>query len=400
MNQIKVSVKIKPVEDDAIEVLSDGVCRVEKVSYLFDSVSPGTVNNRQFFAQNVEAQLQQLLQGYNVCVLCYGFTGSGKTFTMFGSGSSEVNPQPGISYLAVENLIGDATLISMSLCVVEVYLDKVYDLINPANDGVRVTGEGLQGATPIDINTVMQFRRVLSKAVGYRQSGSTTANSTSSRSHCVVIVTVRCRNPETQQESEGELYLVDLAGCERLDERSIGDRVTLRESQSINRSVFAINNVVMACSQGKSFVPYRNSKITMILRNAFGGNSLTQVIVCCDGSKATDSSNSLRFGSRCKLINNDALANIEEEDPRDIIIMELREQIEDLRRQLALIGDVPSPTGSPKARIDDTPRTRESWNKARNSELTEIRGAINSMKCLEEGPPAAPVIAVGDDFCC
>ena len=349
MNQIKVSVKIKPVEDDAIEVLSDGVCRVEKVSYLFDSVSPGTVNNRQFFAQNVEAQLQQLLQGYNVCVLCYGFTGSGKTFTMFGSGSSEVNPQPGISYLAVENLIGDATLISMSLCVVEVYLDKVYDLINPANDGVRVTGEGLQGATPIDINTVMQFRRVLSKAVGYRQCGSTTANSTSSRSHCVVIVTVRCRNPETQQESEGELYLVDLAGCERLDERSIGDRVTLRESQSINRSVFAINNVVMACSQGKSFVPYRNSKITMILRNAFGGNSLTQVIVCCDGSKATDSSNSLRFGSRCKLINNDALANIEEEDPRDIIIMELREQIEDLRRQLALIGDVPSPTGSPKA---------------------------------------------------
>ena len=395
MNQIKVSVKIKPVEDDAIEILADGVCRVEKVSYIFDSVSPGTLSNQEFFAKNIEQQLQQLLEGYNVCVLCYGFTGSGKTYTMFGT-----QQESGIAFLAVENLIGAVTLTSMTLRVVEVYLDKVYDLISGDNTAVRVTGEGLQGATHLEINTVLQFRRVLSKAVGYRQSGSTAANSTSSRSHCVAIVTVRCRNPDTQQESEGELYLVDLAGCERLDERSIGDTVTLRESQSINRSVFAINNVVMACSQGKSFVPYRNSKITRILRNAFGGNSLTQVIVCCDGSKPTDSTNSLRFGARCKLINNDALANIEEEDPRDIMIMELREQIEDLQRQLAAIGCPREAAGTPNAQADDTPRTRESWNRGRSSELQDIRGAINSMKCLEERPPAPPVVAVGKEYCC
>ena len=320
-------------------------------------------------------------------------TGSGKTYTMFGT-----QQESGIAFLAVENLIGAVTLTSMTLRVVEVYLDKVYDLISGDNTAVRVTGEGLQGATHLEINTVLQFRRVLSKAVGYRQSGSTAANSTSSRSHCVAIVTVRCRNPDTQQE--GELYLVDLAGCERLDERSIGDTVTLRESQSINRSVFAINSVVMACSQGKSFVPYRNSKITMILRNAFGGNSLTQVIVCCDGSKPTDSTNSLRFGARCKLINNDALANIEEEDPRDIMIMELREQIEDLQRQLAAIGCPREAAGTPNAQADDTPRTRESWNRGRSSELQDIRGAINSMKCLEERPPAPPVVAVGKEYCC
>ena len=328
---VEVIAKLRPptkADLGYVEITGPGRCRVDKCNFEFDSISPPGIGNEEFYERHIAPAIYQGTEGFNTCVLCYGFTGGGKTYTMFGD-----DTVPGIGHHAVRSLLETPGQQDLHVQLVQVYMEKVYDLLDPANQDIRVLGEGLYGATERMIKTPDQFAKVARIALSHRQTASTGVNAQSSRSHCVIVLRVRVRHDENLNETRGNVYLVDLAGCERQNETQ-SEGQTLRESQSINKSVFAINKVVLACSSNSAHIPYRDSKITMVLHDAFGGNSKTLVVLCCDGSKPNETVNVLRFGSRCKLIRNVVLATIDEDDPRDRLIAEMREELEALRREL------------------------------------------------------------------
>ena len=315
---------------DTVEILDTGRLQIERTTFEFDAVVPPDVPSRDFYERHIDTAVLQALDGYNACVLCYGFTGGGKTYTMFGSDAA-IAPSYGVSFYAANSLLAAVGLVDLRMQIVEVYMDKVYDLLDPANVYVRVLGDGLHGASERTVTDAGAFESTVRQAVAHRQTAVTGVNVTSSRSHCIVILRVAVRH-ETS-ETRASVYLVDLAGCERQSETQT-EGLTLRESQSINKSVFAINKVVLACSGHKAHIPYRDSKITMVLHNAFGGNSRTLVVLCCDGAKQNETVSALRFGTRCRMITNRAQQSVEEDDPRDTIIAELQRQIRELRDKL------------------------------------------------------------------
>ena len=113
------------------------------------------------------------------------------------------------------------------------------------------------------------------------------------------------------------------------------NKTLVDESKNINKSIFELNNVVTACSSGQKFIPYRNSKITMVLKDALGGNSNTLITICCSDI-LNETLMTLRFGSRCKKIKNTIKNNIVEKDTRDILIIKLQSEISDLKELLEI----------------------------------------------------------------
>jgi hypothetical protein len=245
-------------------------------------------------------------------------------------------------------------------------MEKIYDLINPKNIFVGVSGQsGLVGATKLNISSEQELIDIVKKSSDHRKTQDTRLNSVSSRSHCIIIIGLKKYLKEGTEKC-GQLYLVDLAGCERIanfsesssDEQdnikriikntslinklkfanTLGSEINktlVDESKNINKSIFSLNNVVSACSSGQKFIPYRNSKITMVLKNAIGGNSNTLIAICCSDN-ISETIMTLRFGTRCKKIKNKTKNNIMEKDTRDLLIIKLQTEINELKDLLEI----------------------------------------------------------------
>eukprot|EP01063_Lacrimia_lanifica_P030196 TRINITY_DN4760_c0_g1_i1.p1 TRINITY_DN4760_c0_g1~~TRINITY_DN4760_c0_g1_i1.p1 ORF type:complete len:1040 (+),score=407.53 TRINITY_DN4760_c0_g1_i1:131-3250(+) len=272
--------------------------------------------------------LQSTLDGFNACVMAYGQTGSGKTYTIMGD---EVGAGPharrGVLPRAVEELFGFVEKLGceyeMRCSLVELYLDSLHDLLTPENKKceLRQLPSGLQSTTSERVVTSpSETLALLRDGTGQRQVHSTRINPKSSRSHAVFTLLLRLRLNGT--ETMSKLSFVDLAGSERVKmSNSTGER--LKEAQMINKSLSALGDVVAALApprgqQGapaaKPFVPYRNSKLTMILQDALGGNSKTVLFACiCPASgvsNITETVSTLVFASRVKNVYNPYLRNI------------------------------------------------------------------------------------------
>ena len=239
-------------------------------SFAFDRVfGPKSINADVF--DEISQLVQSALDGYNVCIFCYGQTGSGKTFTM----SSE----DGMIPLAVHQIYDTAKVLeekgwkySMEGSFVEVYNENLNDLLGKPDELDKKKHEirhDLQKCktTVTDVNVVEldtpdKVQMILQKAAANRSVAATQANERSSRSHSVFILKLAGENSITREKSEGTLNLVDLAGSERLSHSgATGER--LKETQSINKSLSCLGDVIGALGQGKEggHVPYRNSKV-------------------------------------------------------------------------------------------------------------------------------------------
>jgi hypothetical protein len=297
-NKAVVVARFKPITDDqffpycdvsiddnnTIIKTSSGVYTVKK---LFRDVP-----QRDFWEDCVEPLAQKALEGFNSSVLCYGYTGSGKTYSVFGNND-------GIAFQCVSNLLNNSSITNLEIKIVEVYLDRVLDLIDVKNNPVLDSNGGLQGVTSIPLTSEEQAYSILLKVD--RKTQKNNIHDQSSRSHCIIILKV-----ETVS-TVAEMYLVDLAGCERISHTS--NDLLIRESQAINKSVFVLNNVVKACAENKKYIPYRDSKITMLLKRAIGGNSSTLIVLCCNCSNINETICTLRFGQRCQQIENKVRQN-------------------------------------------------------------------------------------------
>ncbi|KAI5291085.1 kinesin-like nuclear fusion protein [Ascosphaera aggregata] len=265
-----------------------------------DRVFGPAASNAVIF-EEISQLVQSALDGYNVCIFCYGQTGSGKTYTMGSTDDGMIPRAVRQIFVTKEELADRGWLYEMEGCFVEVYNENIHDLIGSAealdktrceirHDFARQRTE-VVGATVVPLNTPGEVDTILRRADRNRSVGATKANERSSRSHSVFILRMRGYNKVTgEKRKEGVLNLVDLAGSERLNV-SGSEGVRLKETQSINRSLACLGDVIAALGEVQAaegsaessdqtgHIPYRNSKLTYLLQFSLGGNSKTLMFV-------------------------------------------------------------------------------------------------------------------------
>ena len=200
----------------------------------------------------------------------------------------------------------------------EIYMEKIRDLLAPHNDNLPIHEEKLRGVyvkglLEIYVGSIQEVYTVMRKGGAARATAATNMNQESSRSHSIFVITITQKNMETGSAKSGQLFLVDLAGSEKVGKTGASGQ-TLEEAKKINKSLSALGMVINSLTDGKStHIPYRDSKLTRILQESLGGNSRTTLIINCSPSSFNDAEtiSTLRFGVRAKTIKNKAKINAE-----------------------------------------------------------------------------------------
>ena len=228
----------------------------------------------------------------------------------------------------------------------EIYCEKVRDLLNPAQDNLKLRETKADGFVVQDVTETYctnrdDVLRLLELGKTYRQTAPTLMNAESSRSHSILSVLVDQKDQHTGRQKKGRLFLVDLAGSEKVSKTGASG-LRLEEAKNINSSLTALGMVITALtSDAVAHVPYRNSKLTRLLTEALGGNSKTTLVVCCAPEVAhlSETVSTLRFGERAKRIQNRAKINEElSMDELKQLLLAARREIVQLKATAAELG--------------------------------------------------------------
>ncbi|KAI0328591.1 kinesin heavy chain [Cubamyces sp. BRFM 1775] len=295
----------------------------EKDGFTFDRVFPPGTKQHEVFDYGVKDIVKDVLDGYNGTIFAYGQTGSGKTFTMMGADIDSPDLKgliPRITEQIFQSIVeSDAHLeYLVKVSYMEIYLERIRDLLAPQNDNLQVHEEKSKGVyvknlSDYYVSSAREVYEIMRQGGAARVVSSTNMNAESSRSHSIFLITINQRNTETGAQKTGNLYLVDLAGSEKVGKTGASGQ-TLEEAKKINKSLSALGMVINALTDGKAkHVPYRDSKLTRILQESLGGNSRTTLIINCSPSSYNEAEtlSTLRFGIRAKSIKNTARVNAE-----------------------------------------------------------------------------------------
>ncbi|XP_011873964.1 PREDICTED: kinesin-like protein unc-104 isoform X8 [Vollenhovia emeryi] len=383
MSSVKVAVRVRPF--NYREISREAQCIIEMTGSTTSIVNPKATqgskeavksfnydysyfsmdpNDENYSTQLMvykdigEEMLEHAFEGYNVCIFAYGQTGAGKSYTMMGKqeeGQEGIIPQickdlfRKISYTSNERL-----KYSVEVSYMEIYCERVRDLLNPKNRGnLRVREHPLYGPYVEDLSklAVLSYEDIhdlIDEGNKARTVAATNMNETSSRSHAVftIFFTQQQQDSATglMTEKVSKISLVDLAGSERAD--STGAKGTrLKEGANINKSLTTLGKVISALAEiaatkkkkKADFIPYRDSVLTWLLRENLGGNSKTAMIAAVSPADINydETLSTLRYADRAKQIVCKAVVN---EDANARLIRELKEEIQKLRELLKQEG--------------------------------------------------------------
>ncbi|XP_051567544.1 kinesin-like protein KIF1A isoform X19 [Myxocyprinus asiaticus] len=387
---VKVAVRVRPFnsretskESKCIIQMSGNTTTIinpkapkENKSFNFDysywsHTSPEDINyasQQQVYRDIGEEMLLHAFEGYNVCIFAYGQTGAGKSYTMMGKQEKD---QEGIIPLLCEDLFtkinetntDNSMSYSVEVSYMEIYCERVRDLLNPKNKGnLRVREHPLLGPYVEDLSKLAvtsynDIQDLMDSGNKARTVAATNMNETSSRSHAVfnIIFTQKRHDAETDNTSEkvSKISLVDLAGSERAD--STGAKGTrLKEGANINKSLTTLGKVISALAEVdsgsnknkkkkkvESFIPYRDSVLTWLLRENLGGNSRTAMVAALSPADINydETLSTLRYADRAKQIRCNAVIN---EDPNNRLVRELKDEVSRLKDLLYAqgLGDI------------------------------------------------------------
>jgi len=301
----KAAKTITFTDDTKLTVYNDHDAR--RKAFEFDMVFVPSSTQRDIFEEACPLATS-VLDGYNVCIFAYGQTGSGKTYTMTG-----VPKNPGLNTNILKELFiirkkrSKETVIDISISVLEIYNESLRDLLgNGKSLDVKATDKDVSvpGLVEHPVESVEDVLGYIAQADTNRSSGQTDMNEHSSRSHSIVTVRTISRVIETNTTYIGKIHLIDLAGSENVNKSGVfGQR--LQEAQNINKSLSALGDVMQSLQQNKTgHIPYRNSKLTMLLKDSLGGNSKTLMIVQVSPAQGNvvETLSSLGFASRAKQV--------------------------------------------------------------------------------------------------
>ncbi|XP_050098292.1 kinesin-like protein unc-104 isoform X2 [Anopheles aquasalis] len=384
MSSVKVAVRVRPF--NSREIARDSKCIIEMAGNTTcitnPKVPPGSCDSVKRFNYDYsywshdprdlefstqamvysdigEEMLQHSFDGYNVCIFAYGQTGAGKSYTMMGK--QEEN-QEGVIPMICKDLFrriqeteSDDLKYSVEVSYMEIYCERVRDLLNPKNKGnlkVRehpLLGPYVEDLSKLAVTSYQDIHDLIDEGNKARTVAATNMNETSSRSHAVftIFFTQKRQDRMTSLETEkvSKISLVDLAGSERAD--STGAKGTrLKEGANINKSLTTLGKVISALAEIASkskkskkadFIPYRDSVLTWLLRENLGGNSKTAMIAAISPADINydETLSTLRYADRAKQIVCKAVVN---EDANAKLIRELKEEIQKLRELLKAEG--------------------------------------------------------------
>ncbi|CAN8312499.1 unnamed protein product [Cochlearia groenlandica] len=319
--------------------------------FTFDSSLPETTTQQEVYSTTTGDLVEAVLEGRNGSVFCYGATGAGKTYTMLGTMES-----PGVMVLAIKDLFAKVRERSLDgnhvvhLSYLEVYNETVRDLLSPGRPlMLREDKQGIvaAGLTQYRAYSTEEVMALLQRGNQNRTTEPTRCNETSSRSHAIlqVIVEYKTRDASMNMISRiGKLSLIDLAGSERA---VATDQRTLRslEGANINRSLLSLSSCINALVEGKKHIPYRNSKLTQLLKDSLRGSCNTVMIANISPSNHSfgETQNTLHWADRAKEIRvkgcevNEELVQVGEQEGPDQakLMLEIQKENRELRVLLA-----------------------------------------------------------------
>jgi len=284
---------------------------IDTNDFYFDNVFNENEDTNLLFECSVKPSLDILLKGGVVTCFAYGQTGSGKTFTMKGIQDAAI-------YNIFENFSEIKKILKKNfkffISFFEIYSGRLYDLLNNRNKVMALEDKNqkvqIYGLTEKEVFNPKEMQEIVDYANNMRTTHNTVTNETSSRSHAICNFVIK-----TEGKKEDELYaklsLVDLAGSERATETQSNDKSRLAEGAEINKSLLALKECIRALDARKTkgnneqHVPFRNSKLTLVLRDSFLGKAdLCKIIMISCVSPSNHSSNhtinTLRYADRLK----------------------------------------------------------------------------------------------------
>ncbi|CAK1552322.1 unnamed protein product [Leptosia nina] len=366
IDTVQVALRIRPLMEQEIErgciecidvISGTQQVQIKDLAFTYNYVFPQHINQQEFYDTSVKGLIGKLFQGYNVTILAYGQTGSGKTYTMGTnySGSNGDSSRLGVIPQAVADIFDfidaheDQFIFKVSVSFMELYQEQCFDLLSGKERSHSIIeiredinkGVILPGITEVPVSSTSETMMALEKGSGGRVTGSTAMNQASSRSHAVftIVILKESRNNKNVATSS-KFHLVDLAGSERIKKtKASGER--LKEGVKINQGLLALGNVISALGDGtnRSFISYRDSKLTRLLQDSLGGNSLTLMVACVSPAdyNLDETVSTLRYADRARRIRNKPVIN---QDAKAAEIVRLNNLVNDLRLQL--LGQLPT----------------------------------------------------------
>ncbi|CAI0385519.1 unnamed protein product [Linum tenue] len=324
-------------------------------TYEFDEVLTEFASQKRVYEVVAKPVVESVLDGYNGTVMAYGQTGTGKTFTVGHLGDGDTASR-GIMVRAMEDILADVApeTDSVSVSYLQLYMEAIQDLLDPTNDNISIvedpkTGDvSLPGATLLEIRDQQSFVELLSIGEAHRIAANTKLNTESSRSHAILMVHVK-RSVVSQDDTlsiengnsshfvkplrplirKSKLVLVDLAGSERVH-KSGSEGHMLEEAKSINLSLSALGKCINALAENCAHVPVRDSKLTRLLKDSFGGTARTSLIVTIGPSPRHrgETASTIQFGQRAMKVEN--MLKIKEEFDYKSLSRKLEIQVDKL----------------------------------------------------------------------
>ena len=326
---------------------------IRKHSFKFDKIYDLNTTQETMFDEVAKDVINSTIDGYNGTIFAYGQTGSGKTYTI--TGSVESIDQRGIiprtlSYIFEETR--KRTLYNWKIYVsyLEIYNNDGFDLLYDSNEKkyeleslprVRIRENKMKQLilTNLSIHQIDNFQEgmaLLMLGDDNRVVAETPKNDASTRSHCLFMIQIESQKIGEDKKTLSKLHIVDLSGSEKPSKSDLTG-IRMEEALNINISLFYLESVIIEINNKSKYIPYRNSMMTMCLRDSIGGNCKTRMIanLSSDFEDVYESLSTCRFAQRVALVKNNAVVN-EVVDP-GILIQKQKSEIEELKNELAML---------------------------------------------------------------
>ena len=292
-------------------------------TFTFDGVFAPEEEQENIFNVVAKPLINGALEGINGTLFCYGQTSSGKTYTMEGihNDTKLMGVIPRMMqyiFILIEKANSDIEY-SVKCQYYQIYNEKIQDLLDIRKKDLAIRedknkGIWVEDCTEAYVSSQEEMYAVFKEGSNNRTVSATNMNKGSSRSHSLFVVTLFQRNTITGSSKTGRIYFVDLAGSEKMSKTGIEGGTGLKEAQNINKSLMTLGMVINSLTEGAKHIPYRDSKLTRVLQESLGGNSMTNLVITCSPNfmNQSETMSTLRFGQRAKLIKNKVVANTQQ----------------------------------------------------------------------------------------
>ena len=336
----------KPKDESAGEINN----QLESWKFQYDKILHNA-SQEDVFDNCARGVISSIVEGYNGTIMCYGQTGAGKTFTMNGSTSNfkyrGIVPRTlSVLFQEIDSRFDQQVTVRVSY--IEIYNELMFDLLSPiptheqsgnisivedATGNVKVKGLSMHVCTTEEEALNLLFEGETNRTICQHE-----LNKNSSRSHCIFTVHIesKSRVESTEKVNVSKLHLVDLAGSERT-KKTGSSGITLKEAAFINKSLSFLEQVVVAvCDRHRDHVPYRQSKLTNLLKDSIGGNCKTLMVanIWPEPDHLEETISTCKFATRMMRVSNEATINVNQ-DPA-ILIKKYEREIRDLKQELAM----------------------------------------------------------------